>query len=101
MAKIARRRIIGSQDLMTSTAMEEIVPNPPVGWDVPITFKSLSFFNSKACRVILNGQTGLNGDDNIIYLRANQGLNIDETDIEVRSFIIMESDIPYNFVGKY
>ena len=97
---MTKRRVIGSKDLVQSTAMQEVVPDMPTGWTTPIVFQNFSFFNSEGCHIILNGKSGLDGDDNIIYLRANQGLNIDEEDIDVSSFVIVEAGIPFNFVGK-
>ena len=94
------RRIIGSKDLTISTAMQEIIPEAPENWTVSVVLRDMSFYNSEACHIILNGKSDIDGEDNIIYLRAGQGLNIDEKDIDIHSFVIVESGIPFNFVGK-
>lgn len=94
------RRVIGSKDLTVSTAMHEIVPQAPSSWTVPVVFKNLSFYNTEECHVILNGKSDIDEGDNIIYLRAGQGLDIDEKDIDIYSFIIVESGVSFNFVGK-
>ena len=94
------RRVIGSKDLTVSTAMHEVVPQAPSDWTVPVIFKNFSFMNSKECHIILNENSDIDGQDNVIYLRAGQGLSIDEKDIDVFSFIIVEEGVPFNFVGK-
>lgn len=94
------RRIIGSKEQKLSTAMEDIVPNAPTGWTVPIIFQNLSFHNVEECHVIINKSSALDGTENRIYLRAGQGLDIDEKDIDIFSFVIVEDNIPYNFVAK-
>lgn len=95
------REIMGSRELSTSTAMQEVVPNKPDNWSVAMRFIEFSFVNSQDCHVILNGKSKLDGEDNKIFLRANQGLNISEKDVNVDSFIIVEDGIEYNWVGKY
>ena len=86
---------------MISNGMEDIMPPVPTGWTVPVKFKNFSFMNAQPCTVILNGKSKLTGQDNEIYLMANQGLNIFDDDADVESFVIVEDGIPYNFVGKY
>lgn len=86
---------------MFSEAMQDIMPKIPDRWTVPIKFINFSFMNQEACTVVLNGKSNLTGEDNKIYLMANQGLNIFDGDTNVESFVIVEDGIPYNFVAKY
>ena len=94
------RRIIGSPQIETSVAMQEIVPTVE-SWTVPVVFRAFTFMNSQACHIILNGNSRLDGQENRIFLRENQGLNIDVDDVDVKSFKIVEDGIQYNYVGKY
>lgn len=95
------RNIIGSKVLTKSSENEEIVPNKPNNWSVDLKFLEFSFMNSQDCHIILNGNSRLGNEENKIFLRANQGLNIDKDDVDVESFVIIESGIDYNWVGKY
>jgi len=76
---------IGSSDLQTSTSNMEIIP-------INTDAYKFSFVNDQICHVKINGK-------NPIYLRALQGFESDETDKEIRSFIIVEVNITFNFIG--
>lgn len=95
------KNIVGCPELMVSNAMEDIMPQIPSKWSVPVKFKNFSFMNQQDCTVILNGRSSLTDEDNKIFLMANQGLNIFDDDIDVESFVIVEDGIGYNYVGKY
>lgn len=95
------KNLVGCDNLQISVGGEDIIPKIPSTWSVPIRFINFSFMNQEACTIILNGKSKLTGQDNKIYLMANQGLNIFDDDVDVESFIIVEDGVPYNFVGKY
>lgn len=95
------RRIMGSGKLEISTANQEIVPKSPEGWTVPIAFKTFSFMNTQCCHIVLNGKSRPDGTENVIFLREYQGFATTEKDTVVHSFVIQESDIEYNWIGKY
>lgn len=82
-------RFLGTSDLATSVANQEIVATPS-GWTMPYQFRHFAFQNDAECHVIIN-----NGD--AIYLRAQQGLTFDFVNIE--SFKIVESGITYNIIA--
>lgn len=94
------RKVIGSKTLsITTEEMQEIIPTAPEGWTVPVVFNKFSFLNSEECHVILNGDSGLYGEENKIFLRKNQGLNL--KDMRIESFVIVEKGLEYNWVGEY
>lgn len=96
------RNIIGSNGLkITTVENEQIVPQAPQGWTVPIAFRSFTFMNTEECHIVLNGNSRLGGEENVIYLRPYQGFSVCEEDVKVFSFIIKEVGVEYNWVGKY
>lgn len=95
------RRIIGSPSLQNSKANQEIVPKAPEGWTVPIEFEVFSFLNTDDCTVILNGINELTGEDNKIFLKAGQGMSINEKDVKVKSCKVVEPNVLFNWIGKY
>lgn len=84
---------IGSPSILTSVINQQIVPELPATWTY-LSFKQFSFFNENGCRVKING-------GNEIFLRAEQGFNIDENDPPITSFIIVEDGVRYNWIAKY
>lgn len=94
------KKVIGSKTLnVTTSENEEIIPNAPSSWSVPLSFSKFSFVNTEECHVILNGNSGLNGEENRMYLREMQGLNLN--DVGVQSLVIVESGVHYNWIGEY
>jgi hypothetical protein len=89
---------IGSSDLQTtSSANTEIIPTPPsnLNWTVGYNVYKLSFMNySSDCHVIING-------GNPIFLKANQGFEMDEDDAPITSFKVVESGTQYSFIGAF
>jgi hypothetical protein len=85
---------LGSSSLQTSTANAEILPSSPSDWTIPYNFYKFSFKNDQDCHIIING-------GNQIFIRANQGFEMDEMDKPITSFKIAESSITYNWVGTY
>lgn len=84
---------IGSSTVEVSTANHEVVPNTPESWTYDkYFFKSFSFINKDECTVKINGSEP-------ILLEAEQGF--DSNGIEIRSFIIVESDIRFTFIGAF
>lgn len=88
------RGYIGSSNLQTSTANQEIIPSPPSHWTLGYNCYKLSFFNSQDCTVKIN-----NLDP--IYLQANQGFEMDKEDSPITSFVIIESGVGFNWIGAY
>ncbi len=76
---------IGSNSLQTSTANIEIIPDD-------ISCYKFSFKNDQSCHVKINGNSG-------IYLRAGQGFECDQYDKDIYSFVIVEADVTFNFIG--
>lgn len=85
---------LGSPDLQTSTANQEIIPTPPVGWTTGYNIYKFSFVNDQACHVKVNGNSQ-------IFLRAGQGFNMDQNDRLINSFVIVESGITLNWIGSF
>jgi len=85
----------GSNNLLTSTANQEIIQqNKPVNLTSFSSYK-FSFMNSQDCHVLINGST------NQIYLPANKGFNSDDVDKEIYTFVIVEASISYYYLGAY
>lgn len=82
----------GSADLQTSTANQEIIPTSPADWTIGYQFSKFSFVNDQDCHVKING-----GDS--IFVRANQGIEHDNEKDPIKSFVIVESAITFNWVG--
>jgi hypothetical protein len=76
----------------TSTANQELVASL-IGWTEKPQYYKFSFLNIQACNVKVNG--------NPVYLRANQGFESDLEDADIKSFIIVESGIDFNYIGAY
>lgn len=74
--------ILGSSDLETSVAEEEIVPSSK-------RLVNFQLINDQNCHISLNG-------GGYIFVRANQGINIPV----VYSCKIQEDNITYNWIGQ-
>ncbi|HHY96780.1 MAG TPA: hypothetical protein GYA04_01965 [Acholeplasma sp.] len=85
---------IGSEEIKTSQANEEVVPAAPANWTIPYMFYKFELYNEQECTVIINGKA-------TIFLRAEQGWKTDCTDVPISSFVIVEPNISYNWVGCY
>jgi hypothetical protein len=85
---------LGSSQIETSVANQEIVPSPPVNWTLSFALYKFSFVNRESCHVVIN-----NG--NSIFLDANQGFDMAEIDVPIRSFKVVEAGINFNWLGAY
>lgn len=85
---------LGSNNLLTSVANQEVIPSTPLDWTNGYHLYKFSFKNDQACQVIINNETTL-------YLRANEGFNIELGDKEIFSFKIVQADITFNWHGAY
>lgn len=85
-------KVLGSQSLQTSTANMEIIPSPPDNWTVDYQLNPFSFMNDQDCTVRINGSDP-------IFLRAKQGFNLDHKYKTIRSFVIVEPEITFNWIG--
>jgi hypothetical protein len=94
MSRIIGSGYIGSPSLQTSTANQEIIPTKPAGWTHGYNLYKFSFMNDQDCVVVINNLAP-------IFLRAGQGMNVDNMDSPVWSFKITTSGITFNFVGAY
>lgn len=86
----------GSEELLTSVAGENIIPEGEENWTYsPIRFKDFAFMNTTDCTVKVN-------EGKPIFLKANQGFQYMGNDKNyIDSFIIVESGIEYQFIGRY
>ena len=51
--------------------------------------------NDQDCHILINGsQTG-------IFIRANQGFEVDINEVPITSFKVVEAGITYNWVGHF
>lgn len=75
-----------------SKANQELIAKP-AGWSFAPECYQISFYNAEACTVKVNGA--------LIPLRAEQGFETDIDDVKIKSFIIVEEGIEFNFVGAY
>lgn len=78
---------IGSPSVLESSENQELVQKG-------IVFHKFSFFNYTTCTVSINGSDP-------IYLAAEQGFNSDSSDAKIKSFIIINGGINFNWVGSY
>ncbi|MEI2464980.1 hypothetical protein [Niallia taxi] len=85
---------IGSSKLTTSTEMHQVVPSPPTHWSKGYNFYRFSFHNTIPCTVKIN-------EDEPIFLRGRQGFNTDYYDAPIRSFVIIEPGVQFNWVAGY
>jgi hypothetical protein len=85
---------LGSSSLQISVANAEILPSSPSNWTTPYNFYKFSFKNDQDCHIIING-------GNQIFIRANQGFEMNEIDDTITSFKIVESGITFNWIGTY
>jgi hypothetical protein len=85
---------IGTDSLKTSTANLQIIPNPPSNFSLGTKYNlyKFAFMNDQDCTVIVNG-------GNTLFLRAGQGFEINESDLPINSFVIIEAGITYNWIG--
>lgn len=86
----------GSDNLQTSIANQEIIPNAPEGWTINYSFYKFQFLNDQNCHIIINGEDP-------IFIRANQGFamnNIDK-DSKITSFQVVENNITFNWFGHF
>ena len=59
-----------------------------------IPLQKFGFLNYSACHVKINGSDP-------IYLAAGQGFSTDVNDSPIKSFVIVEANVRYNWVGTY
>lgn len=86
---------IGSDKLeTTSTPNTEVIPEPPSNWTNGYSLYKFAFLNNQDCTIKING-----GDP--IFLRANQGFNMDRIDQPIKSFVVVEEGITYNWIGAW
>ena len=77
----------GSEQIITSTENQELVPNG-------VKFHKFAFINYQGCRVKIN-------DSNMIFLSAGQGFSADQNDPIIKSFVIVDKDIQFNWIGAF
>lgn len=82
---------IGSSELQTSIANQEIIPTRENGR--PYNCYKFAFMNDQACTILINKSI------TPILLRSGQGFSISEIDSPIHSFKIVESGITFNFIG--
>lgn len=85
----------GSSTLLTSTGNNELIQqHKPSSYTSFETYK-FSFFNNSACTIKINDS------NDEIYLKANQGFSSEYYDAPIYSFIIVTSNVQYNYIGAY
>ncbi len=94
MAKRIGSGYIGTSNVEISIAGKDIVPDTPEGWTTKYSFYRFSFINKQPCHIKING-----GDE--IFLDSNQGFDSGIYDAPIESFVIVEDDIEYQFIGAY
>lgn len=85
---------LASSDMQISTENYEIVPPKPEKWTVGYRIKKLSLDNIEECTVIIN-------DITTVKLKAGQGFEMSYNDPPIRSFVIKEEGISFNFIAAY
>lgn len=91
---MASKGYVGSPDITTSTANQQLV-GTETGMTMNYSFKKFSFINYADCHVKINGDT------NAIFLKANQGFEAESERFPINSFVVVESGIQFQFAGAY
>lgn len=87
---------VGSSDIQTSSAMQNIVPSPDASWNTGYKLYKFSFVNpTQDCHVYINGSSQQ------IFIPVGQGFEIDSTDAPISSFVIKESGISFSWIGAF
>ena len=84
--------VYGSATLLTSVANEEIIPDPPLNWDIGYSFYKFEMLNDMACTIKANGSDP-------VYIRSGQGFKTVEGDAPIKSFVIVEDGVTFNWIG--
>lgn len=83
--------VIGSNKVMTSVKGENII-QPQEDWTFQPKVQHLSFMNYDDCMIRIN-------DGQELFLKALQGINLNEKGQYVDSFVIETDGIEYQFIG--
>ena len=83
---------LGSNNIETSVANQEIIPESPSDWTVKYSLYKLSLINYQDTNIIINGKTS-------IYLKAEQGFESEITDPRIYSFVIVDAGVDYQWIG--
>ena len=102
----------GSNNVLTSTVNQQLVPQPIESTDIygspiftspyasrslhgnRVYFSEFYFYNLTDCHVKINGSDS-------IYLKSNQNFEIDESNPAVWSFIVVDADVQFSWLGVY
>lgn len=84
---------MGSSELMLSQARQQVIPEKPEDWTHGYAYKNFSFINKNACTVEINGGQP-------IFLDIEQGFESNGGN-PITSFVIVESGIEYQWIGRY
>lgn len=85
---------IGSSQKEKSNPNQEVIPSPPTGWTNGYALYKFAFMNDQDCTVKIN-------NSNPIFLRAGQGFATEPYDKPITSFVIVEGNIDYNWIGAW
>ncbi|MED3912668.1 hypothetical protein P4597_26635 [Peribacillus simplex] len=86
---------LGSPTILKSTSNQQCLPNPPASWSKGYNLYKFSFSNpNQPCTVKVN-----EGDP--IYIAAGSGFNTDYYDSPIWSFVVIEPNIDFYWVGAY
>lgn len=86
---------LGTSEILTSSANEEILPKTPSNWtDERYSFYKFSFINYDNCQIKVN-----NGKP--IHLNAEQGFECERGDQKINSFIIVDGNVRFSWIGAY
>lgn len=85
----------GSADILISTANKEIIQqHKPTGWTTTLEAYKFEFKCIQDCHIKING-----GDS--IFFEAGYEFVIDNTDIPILTFVIVEPNIQYKYFGAH
>ena len=83
-------KFVGTEEVKISTGMDELMPIP-TGWSLGYVFKRISFRNKQSCTILVDGVP--------LYLGYMEGFQTEYSDPNIKSFIIVEPNIEYHFIG--
>lgn len=93
MKKLIKGKYFSSNGYQTtSTESQEILPPEPLHWNTQYVFRKFSFISDQDCTVIINGEF-------TIPLIAGLGFEVDRDDVPIESFVILESNTRYYWIG--
>lgn len=89
---------LGSPELQTSTANQELIPLADASWTSGYKFRKLSFDNEQECTVKIIDK---HDKESTHFLKAGYGFEVSYLDPAIKSFVIVEAGINFIWSATY